>query len=471
MPEEAGGTTAATLAVADDSDERVATNDANGRSASMIARLVVPIVLILVVCLGAVALHVAEYRHLGPLDEQAHLDYVNRLLDGHLPELGQKLNRETRHQVACRGLETPAGFGDHPNCNVYRSDKVLPEDANGYEAGQPPIYYVATAAVSTVTPGDDIDSIRRVGGLWLGAGAIFLYLTLRRLQRGQGFSLLVSLGLALSPPLLMAASSVSNDIAVWTFGAVGLWAVIGLMKVSTLRYPHLLIGAAIGVAGGLIKPSALLITGAFAVAVVLAQWWIGRPKWGFMLGGSLVAGALVATGAWGAVVTSLQQQPIDHVAPWGRYRIASLDLGQLLKQPLFNLVSTLKAFIPSAWRNDWILQVVIEVAVYVQIGLLIIPLLGRWPSDERHIGRSIGLTYLVVIALSGPYYVLLYFIATHILYGADTRFAYGFIPMMAVILALWVPYQWQRWLLAGVLALPAVWYLVLVSGAVTAATR
>jgi hypothetical protein len=205
--------------------------------------------------------------------------------------------------------------------------------------------------------------------------------------------------------------------------------------------------------------------------LALQQWWTGRLKWGLMIGASLVVGVIAATGLWGLVVTALQQRPIDHVAPWGRYRVSSFDFAQLLKQPLFTMVTTLKAFIPVAWRNDWILEVVVQVAIYVQIGLLIIPLLSRWPNDERRIGASIGVTYLAVIAISGPYYVVLYYVATHILYGADTRFAFGFIPMLAVVLALWVPQQWQRWLLAGVLALPALWYLLLVSGAVTAATR
>lgn len=438
------------------------------RSQKVLAKML-PVALIFVVCFGAVAMHVSKYRHLGPLDEQAHLDYVNRVLDGHLPRLGDTVNTVTRRQVACRGLETPIGFGDHPNCKAYRTDKLLPEKGNSYEAGQPPIYYVVTATISRVMPGDDIDSIRRVGGLWLAGGAIALYLTLRRFKVGPSLAVLATLGLALSPPLLMAASSVSNDIAVWTFGAVGLWAVVGLMKVPELRYPHLLIGAAVGLVGALIKPSALLIIIAFAVIVALQQWWVGRWKWGLLLGGSLLAGAVVATGAWGLVVTNLQHRPIDEVTPWARYRISTLNIDQLFKQPLFYLVTPLKAFIPSAWRSDWILEVLIQVAIYVQIGLLILPFLGLWPKDRA--SRSIGLVYLGVVAISGPYYVVLYFVATHILYGADTRFAFGFIPLMAVVLVTWVPYLWQRWALAAFIALPAAWYLLLVSGAVTAAAR
>src|SRR5262249_3747487 len=112
-----------------------------------------------------------------------------------------------------------------------------------------------------------------------------------------------------------------------------------------------------------------------------------------------------------------------------------------------------------------------QVTIYVQIGLLIIPVLALWPSDERRIGKAIGLSYLGTIAISGPYYVILYFVATHIIYGADARFAFGFVPMMAVVLAPWIPRVWQRWLLAALLALPAFWYLLLVSGALTARGR
>jgi hypothetical protein len=417
--------------------------------------------LILVVCFSAVWLHVSENRHLGPLDEQAHLDYINRLLDGRLPELGQKLNRETREQVACRGLETPVGWGDHPNCNRYRTNKMLPEDANGFEAGQPPLYYGVTAIVSRVMPGDDIDSIRRVGGFWLGFAAVGMFLTLRRFGVRQLFAGALSVAIALSPSILMAASSVSNDLAVFTFGAFALWAVVGFMKRTSIGYPHLLIGGLIGIIGGLIKPSALLVVGALALAIILQQWWTGRLKWGLLFGASMVLGVLVATGGWGLVVTSLQQKPIDHVQPWARYRVSSLGIGQVLRAPLFNLVAPLKAFIPVAWRNDWLLIDLLQVAVYVQIGVLVLPFFNRWPKDES---RSVGVAYLVAIAISGPYYVILYYVATNILFSSDTRFAYGLIPMFAIALALWVPYQWQRWTLTAIIALPGLWYLLLMSG-------
>src|ERR1700712_2729390 len=78
----------------DESPETVARNrrERRGdRSAGTIAKAVLPLVLIFVICMGAVGLHASKYRHLGPLDEQAHIDYVNRLLDGHFPEMGQKL--------------------------------------------------------------------------------------------------------------------------------------------------------------------------------------------------------------------------------------------------------------------------------------------------------------------------------------------------------------------------------------------
>jgi len=442
--------------------------DATDGSSAKIAANLVAIGIILLVCIAAVAMHVSSYRQLSPLDEQAHLDYVNRIVSGDLPAIGDKLTRETRLQVACRGLETPVGFSGRTNCKVYRTDAMLPAHGNSYEAGQPPLYYAVTAAVSRIVPGDDVDSMRRTGGLWLGIGAIALYLTLRRFAVKQLYAAVLSLALALSPPLLLAASTVSDDIAVWTFGAIALWAVVGLMQLPSLRYPHLLIGGLIGVVGGLVKPSALLIVGTLGFAVILQQWWVGRRNWGLMLGASLVAGAVVSTGVWGLVATSMQHEPLDHIQPWSRYRVSSLSFDDLFKEPLFHLVSTLRAFIPSEWRDDWILKSLIQIAVYVQIGLLLLPLLTRWPS---YIGRAIGVAYITAVFIAGPYYVVLYYVATHILYGAATRFGFGLIPLLAVVLVVWVQYRWQRWTLAVILALPALWYALLVSGAVTAATR
>lgn len=438
------------------------------RDWSKITRKLLPAALVFVVCVIAVGWHVAEYRHLGPLDEQAHLDYVNRIGSGHLPELGQKLNRETRRQVACRGLETPVGFGDHPDCDKFRTDDSLPENANSYEAGQPPLYYAVTAIIGKVMPGDDVDSFRRVGGLWLGIGAVALFLTLRRLKVAEALAVVVTLVLALTPPLLFGASVVSNDIAVWTFGAIALFVVVVLMQQPTLRYPHLLIGAALGALGGFTKPSALLIIGALALCVVLQQWWAGRVKWGLLLGASMLAGAAAATGAWGIVVTSVQQRPIDEVMPWARYRVSQFNVDQLFRQPLFNLVSTYRAYIPASIRGDWVMDTLFQAAVYVQVGLLMLPVLVKWPEDPS---RSIGISYSVAVVISGPYYVALYYVATHILYAADTRFAFGLIPFLAVLLAVWVPNRWQRWSITGALALPVLWYWLLLSGAVNSAPR
>jgi hypothetical protein len=419
----------------------------------------VPVLVIVVVCTGAVAVHVSNYRQVGPLDEQAHLDVVNRILDGGYPVLGDRLTTATRREVACRGIETPAGFGDRPDCSSYRT-KGFPERAFSYEATQPPLYYAVTAEVSRITPGDAFDSIRRVGALWLAIGAVALYFTLRRFRVGAALAVVLSLALALSPPLLLAGSVVSNDIAVWAWAACGLLVLVTLLTGPPLRVPHLLIGAALGVVGGLTKPSALLIVFAFALAALLAQWWAGRWRWGLLLAGALVAGALLSTGAWGLVVNHVQRVPLQHVEPWSRFHIDSLDLEQLYKEPLFNLVTTLHAFVPRSWRLDWRLDVLIQLAVYVEVGILLLPLLSR---TANRVGRSVGIAYLSAVAVSGPYYVLLYAYATHMLYGADTRFAFGLIPMMAVVVVAWVQSRWQQWTVAVVLALPGLMYLMLVA--------
>ena len=46
-------------------------------------------------------------------------------------------------------------------------------------------------------------------------------------------------------------------------------------------------------------------------------------------------------------------------------------------QPLFNFVSPYKAFIPHELRTDWILDWLFQGAVYLGVGLLLLPLLAR----------------------------------------------------------------------------------------------
>jgi 4-amino-4-deoxy-L-arabinose transferase-like glycosyltransferase len=433
-----------------------------------IGQYLLPIALIVIVCFVASAFHVANHKPLGPLDEQAHLDYVNRILDGQWPRVGDKLSGTTLEQVACRGLETPAGFGEREDCAHPRTLDHVPEEGNAYEAGQPPAYYVVTAWVSLFAPGDDIDSLRIVGGLWLGAGAIGLFLALRRLRIGLLFALAASLVLALTPPLWFASAVVSNDIAVWAFGGLALWAVVWLMQTEQPRWWHFAVAGAVGVAGGFTKPTTLLIVAAFALALVLQQTWSRRAKWGWYLAGTMVLGVVVATGIWGLVVTSISDKVLTDIEPWKRFHVESLDLQQLFRQPLFNLISPYKAFVSHDIRIDWILNWMFEAAVYVGVGLLFLPMLARWPDGP---GRPIGLAYSVAIAISGPYYVTLYFLSTSIVYGADSRFAFGFLPMAGIVLATWVPRAWQRWSLIGVLALPVLWYALLLGGAATPAPQ
>lgn len=431
-------------------------------------RAVLPVLVIVVVCVGAVAWHVSEITRIGPLDEQAHLDYVNRLLDGRFPRMGDKLTAETREQVACRGMATPAGPGAPGDCEKGLINAEMPEDGNSYEATQPPLYYVPTALVSRVMPGDDVDSIRLTGALWLVAGALGLSFALRRLRVEAALAAGIALVIALTPPLWFAASVVSNDIAVWAFGGLALWAVVFLLQQPALRGWHVALAAAVGALGAATKPTALLVVAALGLAVVLQRCWTGRRRDGWILAAALVGGAALATGVWAIVVTSIQHRPFDEVQPWSGYQVDSLSWDQLFRQPLFNFVSPYKAFVPHQLRIDWVLDWLFQGAMFIGAGLLLLPVLSR--TDERE-ARAIGIAYLTAVLISGPYYVTLYYVTTSIVFGADTRFMYGLLPMLGVLLGVWVARAWQRWTITALLALPIVWYALLFAGAVTPATR
>ncbi len=360
---------------------------------------------------------------------------MNRLLDGTFPRLGDKLTAGTREQIACRGMETPAGPGARPNCDRVLTNADLPEQGNSYEASQPPLYYGPTALVSRVMPGDDVDSIRLTGGLWLAAGAVGIYLALRRLRVAPTLATGIALVLALTPAVWFAGSVVSNDIAVWTFGGLALWAVVFLVQQPELRTWHVVLAAGVGALGAATKPTALLVVAALALAAVLQQWWRGRRSSGWLLAAGLVGGAALATGAWAAVATAIQHRPFDEVDPWARLQVDTLHLTDLFQEPLFNFISPYKAFVPHELRIDWVLDWLFQGAVLLGVGLLLLPLLSRTDDGEA---RAIGIAYLVAVLISGPYYVTLYYVTSSVLFGADTRFVYGLLPMLAVLMAVWV---------------------------------
>lgn len=419
--------------------------------------------LVFVVCVVAVAIHVSAVTQLGPIDEPAHLDYVNRLASGHLPAYGEKLSPKTKREVACRGLESPSGSVDLGDCQGVSTD-ALPEQGFSYEAGQPPLYYGVAAILSRLTPfADNVDSIKLVGGLWLGVGAAAVYLTLRRFALSALYAAGLSLVLSLSPPLLLWASSINNDIAVWTFGALGLWLIVRLIQRPYAR-TGLILCAVLGVAGALTKPTALLVILAFVFCVVICFWSRGELKHGLLLGGVMLVSAVVATGSWNAVVRELQHQPYSTIQPFIRLHISSIRLKDLVSAPqAFTMVTPLAStFLPNGWLSNTFLDRTTQASIYLQAGLLLLPFLARWPKDPS---RTIGIAYLIVVVISGPYYVSLFFFSIHSIGGADSRFGFGLVPFLAVIIATWIPNQWQRWVVAAVFSIPALTYLCLIAGA------
>ena len=62
-------------------------------------------------------------------------------------------------------------------------------------------------------------------------------------------------------------------------------------------------------------------------------------------------------------------------------------------------------------------------------------------------------------------------IAEVICSGSSWNSSVSVTPMLGVLLGVWVARAWQRWTVAALLALPVVWYLLLLAGWVTPATR
>lgn len=174
---------------------------------------------------GLVLTAVARAPGLSLLDEWTHADYAYRISHGQVPADGDVISRQIREEWSCHGLGPggkmpPCGMPDPPP-GEYKAR------GEQYNAFHPPVYYLLTGvvarAVDAVRPGQNfITSARVVGLAWLLAGMAVLSLAVRRLGASWPLAALGAALLPLTPIVLHASSTVTNDAPAALAGALGL---------------------------------------------------------------------------------------------------------------------------------------------------------------------------------------------------------------------------------------------------------
>ncbi len=236
-------------------------------------RLTLIVLLLALVALGLSLLSVASATRLSALDEATHIDYAYRLSHGELAYSGEPLSTYTTNAWACRGQ---ANIPNLPACGSNAPYSAFPGNGLQYNAFHPPIYYAVTGpaarALAALFGQDFITMARSLGGVWLFAGMLAMYLTLRYWRVEWTWAVGGTLLLPLFPTLLHASSIVTNDAPALLCGVAALF-LLG----RSLIYRNDGWALPVVIAGGVAATKGISATGLLAVAFMF--FIIGIARW------------------------------------------------------------------------------------------------------------------------------------------------------------------------------------------------
>jgi hypothetical protein len=393
-----------------------------------------------------VGLQIDRNPKFSPVDEAAHLDYVDRVGDGEIPRQGERLQASTLREVACRGnaLETTKA----PPCasRDLRPDQFGGRGAFQHEAQQPPTYYALTVPgrwVAKHVLGIDsrLDATRVVGVVWLTAGLLLLWAAGRvmdvdTLALGAGLLLLVP-----APRVVFFTSTVSNDAtAVPAAGVVALSAALAYGRDA--RFVPIVLFAA-GFFAAACKATNLLpvvaVSALFAVAAIYgrapAERWTAVLRRWLRDGGALLLGGVVAAGAWILVHRKLALIDLKDEPAFKDLRNSPHGLDEVLRQaatffqPLTDDLAV--ALVSSATLHQDLQQPLHAALSFLVMGaalagLFVVP--RRWP-------HVLGLISVPLLYVGGAAFGMAVVRTYDSNPGLSGRYALSLAPLLVLALA------------------------------------
>lgn len=409
-----------------------------------------------------VAMHVAAYPQLSPVDELQHIDYLDRASRGQIVRRGDLVGQYALREEACRGVEG-AGLC-LPSCDSDRFDpRAFQEGGFNTAEIHPPSYYLVTGlAARVVRPllgggGRGLMTAGRlVGALWLMAGTAVLWSLLGAFgvawrRRVAPIALMVT-----APAVLYSSSVVTNDATAVLAGAAVL---LTAVKWQDRSLPGWVV-VAVALAGVLFKLTNLIGVGV-AVGYLLMQA-VGASRAGgrkaggrtarahLLLGAAVVGGVAAGGLAW-VVVHSALAEAGEFANPMSqRFRVDSLTLGHVLPAfgagvvpldtdhllaPFFGGVVITNMMVATRW-----------VLIGSSFGLAAIG--ERWSRAE-----AVAVSALVAATAGGPFFVLVNYLTLEVFVSIPSRYMLSAVPALAVTLALCLRKPWMN---AVVVAMAAV---------------
>ena len=224
--------------------------------------------LLVVASLATVAVHVPKHDTVSPIDEYVYIDYYAKVLDQGVVVRGEETGEYARQYLACHGVRA-IGYYPEALCATAGEgrDSAYPNAGTTSVEAYTPLYFGITRVLAqplTWFGVDLTDAGRAVGGLWLAAGVVLLYLALRR----HSVSRWVGLGLGLlvvgSLPAYWSNTYISTDATSILAGALMLLVAGEITRTSKARW---IVGISIAAA----VVTAFKLQNFFAV-VVVALW-------------------------------------------------------------------------------------------------------------------------------------------------------------------------------------------------------
>lgn len=412
---------------------------------------------------------VAEHEMMSPIDEYQYVGYYASVADHGLVRQGTEMPLYARRYMVCHGVRAIPEMAVNPAaCRAPGS--INYPIAGGTTADlYTPLYFWSIRAVAQpfVWAGlDFVDAGRLANCAWLGLGAVFLFLAIRRLRVPTTAALGLGLVLVGSLPAYWANTYISTDATALAAGAVAAWLTVRALQ--RVRWSLVLLPAAAALFT-LFKLQNLIGFVVAAVVLVLAALVAaGRNQTGAAarakafvrdrrVGSAIAIGvaSVAAQGIWLAIRAALAVGPqpeLGLVVPLeGRHLV--LELGNflpLMAQGAMAPYATGPASLP-------VYAIVTMLAVGGAAGLA----MSKGVVVQR---RILGLATLVTAIIAAPALAIAIGVMEGSYIPIPNRYGASLLPWAILSAAVLVDTR-HRWARYAVLALGAVtWGLGLMLG-------
>lgn len=227
-----------------------------------------PVVVLIVASVAFVGVQAPQHAQFSPYDEYVYLDYLSKVPTEGFVHSGEETGSLARNELACRGVLGYGSFGDGCNIGRHSNDSKFPYNGGtGADIYAPPYFWATWVLAKPLTLAglSLLQAGRLVGGIWLAAGTVLLYLLLRRLAVPKWLALGAGLFVIATPSIYWANTYLSTDAP--TLATASLLGLLGLRALQRSRgFVVLPVIAAITV---LFKIQNLVAVGLVATAMII----------------------------------------------------------------------------------------------------------------------------------------------------------------------------------------------------------